>query len=84
MKRVALTLLLLTGVLGAPLLVTFSDSHMVYAQCSETKNGKLITTTDGTIVCDCTATTGHNCRCTVSVPCRPGEEGFETEEGGSS
>lgn len=80
MKRVALTLVLLAGAFGASLFVTFDHSQVVYAQCSETKQGKSSTTTDGTIICDCTATTGFNCRCTVSKPCPPASD---FEEGGS-
>lgn len=75
MKRVTLTLLLFTFALGGSLLGTFSNSQVVYAQCSETKQGKSATTTDGTLICDCTVTSGFNCRCTVSAPCKPGGGG---------
>lgn len=83
MKRVALSLVLLAGVFGA-LFVTFDQSQVVYAQCPETRNGKSVTTTDGTLVCDCTASSAFNCRCTVSVPCKPGGDEFEIEGGGLS
>lgn len=69
MKRLTLTLLLFTFALGGSLLGTFSNSQVVYAQCSETKQGKSSATGDGTLVCDCTVTSGFNCKCTVPSPC---------------
>jgi hypothetical protein len=52
MKRVTLTLSLFAFAVGGSLVGTFSESQVVYAQCSETKQGKSATTTDGTLVCD--------------------------------
>ena len=84
MKRMTLTLLLFTFAVGGSLVGTFNNSPVVYAQCSETKQGKSATTTDGTLICDCTVTSGFNCRCTVPAPCpKPGDEGFVPEDGGS-
>lgn len=84
MKRITLTLLLFTFAVGGSLVGTFSDSQVVYAQCSETKQGKSATTTDGTLVCDCTVTSGFNCRCTVPAPCpKPGDD-FEIESPGAN
>lgn len=35
------------------------------------KNGKQVATTDGTLVCDCMATTGFNCGCILPGNCPP-------------
>lgn len=83
MKRVTLTLLLFAFAVGGSLVGTFSESQVVYAQCSETKQGKSATTTDGTLICDCTVTSGFNCRCTVPAPCPKPDDGFLPEDGGS-
>ena len=83
MKRVTLTLLLFTFAVGGSLVGTFGDSQVVYAQCSDTKQGKSATTTDGTLICDCTVTSGFNCRCTVPAPCPKPDDGFLPQDDGS-
>src|SRR5690242_10427293 len=57
MKRVTLTLLLFSFAVGGSLAGIFSNSQIVYAQCTDTKNGKTVTASDGTMLCDCTVTT---------------------------
>ena len=81
MKRVRLTLLLFTFAVGGSLVGTFSNSQIVYAQCSQDKQGKLITAGDGTQICDCTVTAGFNCGCKVPAPCPHGQGDFIPEEG---
>jgi hypothetical protein len=80
MKRVTLTLLLFTFAVGGSLAGIFSNSQIVYAQCSEDKKGKQITAGDGTLLCDCTVTAGFNCSCKVPAPCPHGEGDFIPED----
>jgi len=81
MKRVTLTLLLFTFAVGGSLAGIFSNSQIVYAQCTDTKQGKTVTASDGTMLCDCTVTTGFNCKCIVAAPCPHGEGDFIPEDG---
>lgn len=78
MKRVALTLVLLTGAFGASLFATLGPSPVVYAQKNCNLKGRSVAVPDGTLVCDCTTTTNTNCGCTVTCD---GPAEFEIEMG---
>jgi hypothetical protein len=72
MKRLSLIFaLLVVGACAAQLVPGLMQSQVVYAQCTETVAGKNISSS-GTLVCDCTITTGTNCGCTVPKKCPPG------------
>ena len=73
MKRITLIFALLAvGAFAAQLVPGLRQSQVVYAQCTDTVAGKNISS-NGTLVCDCTITTGTNCNCVVPKKC-PADE----------
>lgn len=65
MKRITLNLFLSAGVFCGALLATSGwQSSSVSAQTKKQIDGKSVATTDGTLICDCTAG-GSSCKCIV-------------------
>ena len=62
----------------------FAEPQRISAQQSCTIGGRQLTSSDGQMICDCTATQNNNCRCTVSGECpkKPAEEAELMFEGG--
>lgn len=69
MKRMILSVALFLVACCAVLWsVSYSQSSVAHAQCTRTVKGAQVTTPNGTLVCDCTASEKLNCNCIVSDP----------------